>query len=106
MEVSRNYAKIEKVKLGSAVTIGTYDGVHLGHRKLISELCKIAHSQDICSVVLTFDPHPASVVRPESAPLLLTSLEQKLEQSEENKKYFGVGILRFVFIVKKILIII
>jgi len=83
VEVSRNYSKIEKVKLGSAVTIGTYDGVHLGHRKLISELCKIAHSQDLCSVVLTFDPHPASVVRPESAPLLLTTLEQKLEQLEK-----------------------
>ena len=82
MEVSRNYEKIQKAKLGSAVTIGTYDGVHLGHRKLISELCKIAHSRDLCSVVLTFEPHPASVVRPESAPLLLTGLEQKLEQLE------------------------
>ena len=92
MEVSRNYEKIQKAKLGSAVTIGTYDGVHLGHRKLISELCKIAHSRDLCSVVLTFEPHPASVVRPESAPLLLTGLEQKLEQLEKT----GVELVQII----------
>jgi riboflavin kinase/FMN adenylyltransferase len=92
VEVSRNYEKIQKAKLGSAVTIGTYDGVHLGHRKLISELCKIAHSRDLCSVVLTFEPHPASVVRPESAPLLLTGLEQKLEQLEKT----GVELVQII----------
>ncbi|MBT68794.1 MAG: bifunctional riboflavin kinase/FMN adenylyltransferase [Acidimicrobiaceae bacterium] len=92
MEVSRNYEKIQKAKLGSAVTIGTYDGVHLGHRKLISELCKIAHSRDLCSVVLTFEPHPASVVRPESTPLLLTGLEQKLEQLEKT----GVELVQII----------
>ena len=92
MEVSRNYEKIQKAKLGSAVTIGTYDGVHLGHRKLISELCKIAHSRDLCSVVLTFEPHPASVVRPESAPVLLTGLEQKLEQLEKT----GVELVQII----------
>jgi riboflavin kinase/FMN adenylyltransferase len=64
---------------GSAVTIGAYDGVHLGHRHLIGVLRSMAEERDLDSVVVTFDRHPATVVRPESAPLLLTDLEQKLE---------------------------
>jgi riboflavin kinase/FMN adenylyltransferase len=64
---------------GSAVTIGAFDGVHLGHRKLIGELARVAAERGLRSVVVTFDRHPAAVVRPESAPLLLTDLEQKVE---------------------------
>ncbi|HXX91918.1 MAG TPA: bifunctional riboflavin kinase/FAD synthetase [Acidimicrobiales bacterium] len=64
---------------GSAVTIGAYDGVHLGHRHLIERLGAMADGRGLASVVVTFDRHPATVVRPESAPLLLTDLDQKLE---------------------------
>jgi riboflavin kinase/FMN adenylyltransferase len=64
---------------GSAVTIGAYDGVHIGHRHLIGSLRTMAEERDLDTVVVTFDRHPATVVRPESAPLLLTDLEQKLE---------------------------
>jgi riboflavin kinase/FMN adenylyltransferase len=64
---------------GSAVTIGAYDGVHLGHRHLLSELRRTADERGLASVVVTFDRHPATVVRPSSAPPLLTDLEQKLE---------------------------
>jgi len=64
---------------GSAVTIGAYDGVHLGHRYLLSELRRRAAERGLASVVVTFDRHPATVVRPESAPLLLTDPSQKLE---------------------------
>lgn len=63
----------------SAVTIGSFDGVHLGHRRLVGELAAVAAPLDLRSVVVTFDRHPASVVRPGSAPLLLTDLEQKVE---------------------------
>lgn len=63
----------------SAVTIGAFDGVHLGHRRLIGELRSEAEARGLRTVVVTFDRHPASVVRPESAPLLLTDLPQKLE---------------------------
>lgn len=66
-------------RTGSVVTIGAYDGVHFGHRRVISEVCRLAVSEGLSSVVVTFDRHPASVVRPESAPLLLTDLDQKLE---------------------------
>jgi riboflavin kinase/FMN adenylyltransferase len=64
---------------GSAVTIGAYDGVHLGHRHLIDRLRTLAEERSLDSVVVTFDRHPATVVRPESAPALLTDLDQKLE---------------------------
>ncbi len=64
---------------GSAVTIGAYDGVHLGHRALLSELQSRARADGLTTVVVTFDRHPATVVRPESAPRLLCDLDQKLE---------------------------
>ena len=64
---------------GSAVTIGAYDGVHLGHRALLAELRARAADNGLATVVVTFDRHPAAVVRPDSAPLLLCDLDQKLE---------------------------
>ncbi len=64
---------------GTVVTIGAYDGVHLGHRAVIGEVRRLAAERGMQSTVVTFDRHPASVVRPDSAPQLLTDLEQKLE---------------------------
>jgi len=63
----------------SVVTIGAYDGVHRGHQFVIDQVKRSAAALDARSVVVTFDRHPASIVRPESAPRLLTDLEQKLE---------------------------
>jgi riboflavin kinase/FMN adenylyltransferase len=63
----------------SVVTIGAYDGVHRGHQAVIGQVRKKALQLGCQSVVVTFDKHPASVVRPESAPKLLTDLDQKLE---------------------------
>lgn len=62
-----------------AVTIGAYDGVHTGHRLVIDRVRRAAAEQGLDSAVVTFDQHPATVVRPESAPKLLTDLDQKLE---------------------------
>ncbi|HUJ65736.1 MAG TPA: bifunctional riboflavin kinase/FAD synthetase, partial [Acidimicrobiales bacterium] len=62
-----------------AVTIGAYDGLHTGHRLVIDRVKRVAAEQGLASAVVTFDQHPAAVVRPESAPKLLTDLEQKLE---------------------------
>lgn len=64
---------------GTVVTIGAYDGVHLGHRAVISEVRDQAAREGRRSAVVTFDRHPAQVIRPDSAPLLLTDLDQKLE---------------------------
>lgn len=64
---------------GCVVTIGAYDGVHLGHRRLIARVRATAADLGCAAAVVTFDRHPATVVRPQSAPLLLTDLDQKLE---------------------------
>ena len=64
---------------GTVVTIGVYDGVHLGHRALIGRVQAMAGELGAASAVVTFDRHPATVVRPESAPKLLTDLAQRLE---------------------------
>lgn len=61
------------------VTIGVFDGVHLGHLAVLRLVRELADARGLAATVLTFDRHPAEVVRPESAPPLLTTLEQKLE---------------------------
>jgi len=66
----------------AVITIGAYDGVHLGHLTVIDQVRRRAAEVDAKSVVVTFDRHPASVVRPESAPRLLTSVDQKMELLE------------------------
>ncbi len=66
----------------SAVTIGAYDGVHVGHRAVIDRVRALASAEGLRTVVVTFDRHPATVVRPESAPKLLCDLDQKLELLE------------------------
>jgi len=63
----------------SVVTIGAYDGVHIGHRAVIGQVRDEATRLGAHSVVVTFDRHPASVVRPETAPLLIADDEQKIE---------------------------
>jgi riboflavin kinase / FMN adenylyltransferase len=79
MEVLRDLSACPRPPGGTVVTIGAYDGVHLGHRAVIGEVRRRAAEEGLASAVVTFDRHPASVVRPESAPRLLTDLDQKLE---------------------------
>lgn len=63
----------------TVVTIGVYDGVHIGHRALISHVRELAHQKGMRSAVVTFDPHPAAVVRPDLVPPLLTDIDHRLE---------------------------
>src|SRR4051812_21628588 len=79
MEVITDPAACPAPERGTVVTIGAYDGVHLGHRALIERVRSMAATLGSASAVVTFDRHPAAVVRPESAPKLLTDLDQKLE---------------------------
>lgn len=65
------------------VTIGVFDGVHRGHRMLIEEAVRVAHSKGLPCVMVTFDPHPLSVFLPERAPVLLIPLEQRLRLAME-----------------------
>src|SRR3954452_17006146 len=79
MRILRDLDACPRPSEGTAVTIGAYDGVHLGHRAVIATVQRLADGRGLSTAVVTFDRHPASVVRPESAPRLLTDLDQKLE---------------------------
>src|SRR3954453_6966914 len=79
MEVLTDPAACPNLPDGAVVTIGAYDGVHLGHRGLIGWVGTLAKELGCASAVVTFDRHPATVVRPEAAPKLLTDLDKKLE---------------------------
>jgi len=82
VQIVRDTSACPDVGRGSAVTIGAYDGLHLGHRAVIAEVRREAESRGLASAVVTFDRHPAAVVRPETAPKLLCDLDQKLELLE------------------------
>jgi riboflavin kinase/FMN adenylyltransferase len=60
-----------------AVTVGSFDGVHAGHRAILDRLCALARAHGARTVVVTFDPHPREFFRPESAPPLLTTPEER-----------------------------
>ena len=62
----------------TVVTIGNFDGVHLGHQKILSGVVERARANNLESAVLTFYPHPARILRPDAAPTLLMTLEQRL----------------------------
>jgi riboflavin kinase/FMN adenylyltransferase len=79
VERIREGGPIPPLPQGAVVTIGTFDGVHRGHQAVLTEVRRQADELGAPAVAVTFDRHPASVVRPESAPRLLTSLSQKLE---------------------------
>ena len=61
------------------LALGNFDGVHRGHRKILDRLQRVASERGATSVVMTFDPHPPRVVRPDKAPALLMTKAQKLE---------------------------
>lgn len=66
-------------KKGTIVTIGTFDGVHIGHKKIIKNLTDIAKKEDLESVVLTFFPHPRMVLQKESKIKLLNTINERIE---------------------------
>lgn len=67
----------------AAVTIGNFDGVHLGHQKILRDTRELAARTQAMAVVLTFYPHPARILRPAQAPLLLMTLDERLAAIEQ-----------------------
>ncbi len=75
------FRSIESVPEGfgpSVITVGNFDGVHCGHRSLIDVVVRRARALQAKAVLVTLDPHPAKVLRPDKAPPLITPLEEKL----------------------------
>ena len=76
----------------TALAIGVFDGLHSGHRTVLAELRSHADRIGVIPGVVTFDPHPLSVVAPEHAPALITDIEQRLELFEGR----GIGLVAVV----------
>ena len=79
MEVLRSIADLARLRAPVFAAIGVFDGVHLGHQAVISTSADHARGDDGTPVVITFDPHPAKVLRPHDAPHLLTATEHKIQ---------------------------
>ncbi len=68
---------------GGVVSIGNFDGVHWGHARIVARLLEMARRQDVPAVILTFDPHPARLLRPEEAPTPLSWTDRKAQVLHE-----------------------
>lgn len=79
MRIFRSLAELDAQQRPSAITIGKFDGVHLGHRAIVSALQTVATERNLQTVVFTFETHPLSVINPERAPQPLASPAQRLE---------------------------
>ena len=79
MEILRDPLGVDHPPRGSVLSVGNFDGVHLGHRAVLRHLVERARNLDTVAALMTFDPHPVRVLRPDVAPPLLTTLDQRLE---------------------------
>lgn len=79
MRVIRSLPEVPREPAGRALALGTFDGVHLGHRRVIGSALERARARGLVAAVVTFDPHPLEVLRPDRPPRLLTTIERKIE---------------------------
>lgn len=84
MKVYRSAAEVGEEVRAASVTIGSFDGVHIGHQALLERTVELGESAGATPLVLTFDPHPARFFDPEQAPPLITTERQKLQLLEDN----------------------
>ncbi len=85
MQVIKDALNSADLPYGAIATIGNYDGIHRGQKTVLSRVVERARQEGVQAVVITFDPHPVSVLRPEVAPVLLTpgiQRERLLEAAE------------------------
>jgi len=78
-----DFTQVFGLEGGSALTIGNFDGVHLGHRALLNRVRSYAAAEGLSAAVLTFDPHPVRILAPALAPLAICSTPEKLRLLEE-----------------------
>ncbi|QPJ64479.1 MAG: bifunctional riboflavin kinase/FAD synthetase [Candidatus Nitrohelix vancouverensis] len=87
MNVVRGLEKLSVAPPYPVVTIGNFDGVHLGHRELLKKTVRLARKNDGTATVFTFEPHPLKTIAPEKMPPMLTTFRKKMELIEA----FGVN---------------
>lgn len=78
-EWNARYGIASNAQKRSALTIGCFDGIHLGHQHVLRRVAAKAREAGLLPGVVTFDPHPLRILRPADAPLLIATLEQRLE---------------------------
>ncbi|MDQ3198703.1 MAG: bifunctional riboflavin kinase/FAD synthetase [Verrucomicrobiota bacterium] len=78
MRVLRSIPELAQIPGPLFLAIGVFDGVHLGHRAVISTAARHAEEAGGTAVVVTFDPHPAKILRPQESPRLLTATQHKI----------------------------
>jgi len=85
MRIINGFSELEQnpLEAPSVLAWGNFDGVHLGHQQILMETVEKARQQSGTSVCLTFEPHPAKILHPHSAPKLLQTLDQKREVIEK-----------------------
>jgi riboflavin kinase/FMN adenylyltransferase len=83
MKIFRKLDQIPRDFGPAVLTVGNYDGLHLGHRQILKQMVERAKQLQARSVVLTFDPHPIRILRPREAPPLITPMPYKLRLLEE-----------------------
>ena len=83
MRVIRSLDEVPPAQAGRAVAVGTFDGVHLGHRRVIASAVEVARSRGLPAAVVSFDPHPLQVLRPNDPPRLLTTTPVKIDRVRE-----------------------
>jgi riboflavin kinase/FMN adenylyltransferase len=82
MQIFRRHDEVRPRPAATAMTLGNFDGVHLGHQRLFARVRECARERGGQSVVFTFRPHPVKVLAPDLAPPLITPYEEKLRQIE------------------------
>src|SRR2546425_11573590 len=78
METLQSISELSKLRGPLFLAIGVFDGVHRGHQAVISTSAEHARAENGTPVVVTFDPHPEKVLRPQAAPHLLSATEHKI----------------------------
>ena len=79
MRVVAGSAALGRRLVRPVVTVGSFDGIHLGHRSILDTVVTRARARDGTATVVTFDPHPRKVLAPDRAPRLLSTREQRVE---------------------------
>jgi riboflavin kinase / FMN adenylyltransferase len=89
MEVIRHLATNRRRFVAPVLTLGNFDGVHLGHQAILGRVAEAAHAAGGDAVAVTFDPHPVAVLRPTHAPPVITALRDKIHLVAET----GIDVL-------------
>jgi riboflavin kinase/FMN adenylyltransferase len=82
LQVLRDPFRSVDLPRGGVVTVGNFDGVHLGHQAMLRDVAERARAAAVPSIVVTFDPHPLKVLHPERAPKMIQTLRQREEAIE------------------------